>query len=59
MIVSMEIHTLWYAYRPRYKSSRADLDGWINPNANPKNVKEYYEYVPVYVDNLLHIHHDP
>mmetsp|Transcript_15996 Transcript_15996/g.23839 ORF Transcript_15996/g.23839 Transcript_15996/m.23839 type:complete len:1130 (+) Transcript_15996:7540-10929(+) len=42
-----------------YKPSRADMDVWMKPETNPKTGEEYYAYVLVYVDDLLHIHHDP
>ena len=41
-----------------YKPSRVDMDVWMKPKNNLLNGKYYYAYVIVYVDNLLHIHHD-
>ena len=35
------------------------MDVLMKPETNPQNVKEYYDYVLVYVDELLHIYHDP
>ena len=35
------------------------MDVWMKPQTNPKSGEEYYAYVLVYVDDLLHIHHDP
>ena len=42
-----------------YKQSRADMDVWLKPETNPVNGEEYYAYILVYVDDLLHIHHEP
>ena len=36
----------------------ADNDVWLRPNVKP-NGEEYYEYVLVYVDDILAISHDP
>ena len=41
-----------------YKPSRADQDVWLRP-ATTENGHEYYEYILVYVDDLLHISHNP
>ena len=42
-----------------YKLSRAEIYVYMKPETNPQTDKEYYAYVLVYVDDLLHIHHDP
>jgi Reverse transcriptase (RNA-dependent DNA polymerase) len=41
-----------------YKSSLADPDVWLRPQQKPDGNK-YYEYVLVYVDDVLHLSHDP
>ena len=41
-----------------YKPSRADMDVWMKPEPNLKTGEEYYAYVLLYVDDLLHIHQD-
>ena len=41
-----------------YISSKADPDVWMKPETKPDGM-EYYAYVLVYVDDLLHLHHDP
>ena len=41
-----------------YKTSRSDKDVWMNPEANPQTGEYYYAYLLVYVEYLLHIHHD-
>ena len=35
------------------------MDVCINPNTNPQTGKEYYVYILVYVDDFLHINHNP
>ena len=42
-----------------YKLSRAEIYVYMKPETNPQTDKEYYAYVLVYVDDLLHLHHDP
>ena len=42
-----------------YKQSRADMDVWMKPETNPVTKQEYYAYILVYVDDLLHLHHNP
>ena len=44
---------------PGYKLSREDMDICINTETNQKTGKYYYALVTVYVDDMLHIHHDP
>ena len=41
-----------------FSSSRADADVWMRPATKP-NGFEYYEYLLVYVDDILAISHDP
>ena len=41
-----------------YVSSKADPDVWLKAETKP-DVTEYYAYVLVYVDDVLHLHHDP
>ena len=41
-----------------FSSSRADADVWMRPAMKP-NGFEYYEYLLVYVDDVLAISHDP
>ena len=41
-----------------YVSSQADPDVWIKRSIKP-NGEEYYCYMLVYVDDVLHMHHDP
>ena len=41
-----------------YKSTKADPDVWIRPQTKP-NGFEYYEMILVYVDDILHLSHDP
>ena len=41
-----------------YVSSKADPDVWLKDETKPDGT-EYYEYVLVYVDDVLHLHHDP
>ena len=41
-----------------YTSCKADPDVWLRPEVKPDGT-EYYAYVLVYVDDLLHIHHNP
>ena len=40
-----------------YVSSKADPDVWLRPQTKPDGFR-YYEYVLVYVDDILHISHD-
>ena len=40
-----------------YQSSRADPDVWLRSQARPDGFR-YYEYVLVYVDDILHVSHD-
>ena len=42
-----------------YKLSREDMDFRMNTETNPQTIKEYYYYVLVYVDDFLHLNHDP
>ena len=39
------------------KTSRSYKDVWTKPETNPQTGKEYYDYVLVYVDDLLYIQH--
>ena len=41
-----------------YLSSKVDPDVWIKAKTKPDGT-EYYAYVLVYVDDSLHLHHDP
>jgi hypothetical protein len=41
-----------------YRSSHADPDVWLRPAVKPDGEK-YYEYILVYVDDILSISHDP
>ena len=41
-----------------YASSKADPDVWLKAETKPGGT-EYYAYVLVYVDDVLHLHHDP
>ena len=41
-----------------YIPSIVDMDVWTKYETNPKNGEEYYDYVLVYMDDLLHINHD-
>ena len=41
-----------------YKPSQADQDVWLHP-ATTEDGYEYYEYILVYVDDLLHVSHNP
>ena len=41
----------------RYESTQADPDVWIKRDVKP-NVQEYYCYMLVYVDDVLHVHHN-
>ena len=41
-----------------YVSSKADPDVWLKAEMKPDGT-EYYAYVIVYVDDVLHLHHDP
>ena len=41
-----------------YVSSKADPDVWLKAKTKPYGT-EYYAYIIVYVDNVLHLHHDP
>ena len=41
-----------------YTSSKADPDVWMKAETKPDG-NEYYSYVLVYVDDLLHLHHNP
>ena len=40
-----------------YKPSQADQDVWLRP-ATTEDGYEYYEYILVYVDDLLHVSHN-
>ena len=42
----------------KFVSSKADPDVWMRPNKKP-NGDEYWEYVLVYVDDILCVSHDP
>lgn len=41
-----------------YQSSRADPDLWYKPKVKP-NGDEYYSFILVYVDDVLHFDHEP
>ena len=41
-----------------YKPSQADQDVWLC-SATTEDGYEYYEYILVYVDDLLHVSHNP
>jgi hypothetical protein len=41
-----------------FTPSLADPDVWIRPSSKP-NGEEYYEYILVYVDDILVVSHDP
>ena len=41
-----------------YVSYKADPDVWLKAKTKPDGTK-YYGYVLVYVDYVLHLHHDP
>ena len=41
-----------------YVSSKADPGVWLKAETKPDGT-EYYEYVLVYFDDVLHLHHDP
>ena len=41
-----------------YVPSKADPDVWLKAETKPDDA-EYYSYVFVYVDDVLHLHHDP
>ena len=41
-----------------YTSTKADPDVWLKAETKP-NGDEYYAYILVYVDDILHIHHNP
>ena len=42
-----------------YKPSRAYTDICMKPKTNPQTGKEYYAYVLLYLNSLIHLHHDP
>ena len=45
-----------------FKSSKADANVWMRPNVKRNSngdILEYYEYLLVYVDDLLLVSHDP
>ena len=41
-----------------YKPCQADQDVWLHP-ATTKDGFDYYEYILVFVDGLLHVSHNP
>jgi hypothetical protein len=41
-----------------YQSCYADPDVWMKPNTKPDGFK-YWEYILVYVDDVLVISHEP
>ena len=41
-----------------HESSKAYPDVWLEAKTKPDGT-EYYAYVLVYVDDVLHLHHDP
>ena len=41
-----------------YKPSQADQDVWLR-TATTEHGHEYYEYILVYIDDLLHVSHNP
>ena len=41
-----------------YVSSKAYPDVWIKSETKPDGT-EYYAYVLVYVNDVIHLHHDP
>ena len=47
-----------HIYKLGFKPSRADSDCWMRPATKP-NGFEYYEYMLVYVDDILVASHDP
>lgn len=42
-----------------FKSTHADPDVWLRPAINPESGDEYYEYVLMYVDDILAISMEP
>jgi hypothetical protein len=42
-----------------YKSCLADPDVWLRPNVHESDGHEYYEYVLIYVDDILCVSHQP
>ena len=42
-----------------FKMCQADPDVWIRANTRPSDGFQYYEYVLVYIDDLLIVSHDP
>ncbi len=42
----------------RYVPTKADPDGWMKRVVKPSG-EEYYAYMLVYVDDVLHLSHDP
>ena len=43
----------------RFKSCKADPDVWMRKAVNPSDNSDYWEYVLLYVDDVLCISHDP
>ena len=41
-----------------YKHSKAGIDVWMKPETKLKTGKEYYAYILLYVDDLLHTNPD-
>lgn len=42
-----------------YKSSLGDPDVWMRPMTRPTDGFKYYEYVLIYIDDILVVSHDP
>ena len=42
-----------------FKMCQADPDVWLRANTRPSDGFQYYEYVLVYIDDLLIVSHDP
>ena len=43
----------------KFKSCLADPDVWLRPQVRPSDGFQYYEYVLVYIDDILCVSHDP
>ena len=41
-----------------YEPLVSEMDFYMKPKTNPQTDKDYYAYVLVYVDDLLHLNHD-
>jgi hypothetical protein len=42
----------------KYERCKADHDVWMPPAVKPDRF-EYYEYVLIFVDDILHLYHSP